>query len=710
MSLVSVVVPCHDLGSLLEDAVDSVFAQSRGDFEILVVDDGSTEPETRRLLQSYDWPRTRVITQPVHHPARALAAGLASASGDFLVFLDPRCALRPTYLERALRDLEADPALAVVTCWVEEAGGGPPPVRMTGLVLPDLLVACTVGPAALARRSAVLAAGGIDESLVSGADAEWDLWIRLAEKGLRSAVIPDVLVRRSGDDAGDGVPERGDDLQAGRRLIDKHADAYAAHRLDVVAGKDALLRAMTTRNDSLARHVDVLTTQRDRLRRESAPPLAPLVPTTPLVPAGVPRRRRSTPSRGGGRTRRTRGPRSPPPATSSSACAAPRAGASRRPCAPFTPGCAADPVPVEGMRETARRAATIGDMAAREAALAAERRRSDALEQRRAGLEREIAALAAERVAGARGVILVYHRVSAIGSEPGGLSVTPADFRAHLAHLAGHYRPLSLDALVHGLGTGALPDAAVAVTLDDGYLDALEMAAPILDDLGVPATFFCTTARLADVHELWWDTLERALIGDPAPSGPLTLILAGATRTFPTETAGARREAHGAIAEALRGAALPERERALEEVARWHGKPLAARAAHRALTASEIQDLSRHPGHSIGAHSTNHLALPGQPADVRAREIGECRGQLESLLQREVTAFAYPYGAYDDATVEAVRDAGLRSAVTVEEGLCRAGDDPLRLPRVEVRSSGVKAFAARLERLFASARSRVLET
>jgi hypothetical protein len=91
-----------------------------------------------------------------------------------------------------------------------------------------------------------------------------------------------VLVCRSGNGAGDGLPERGDDLEAARRLIDKHADAYEAHRLDVVAGKDALLRAMTIRNDSLARHVDVLTAQRDRLRRESAPPLAP------LVPAGVP--------------------------------------------------------------------------------------------------------------------------------------------------------------------------------------------------------------------------------------------------------------------------------------------------------------------------------------------------------------------------------------------------------------------------------------
>ena len=196
MSLVSVVIRGHDLGRHLEDAVDSVFAQSRRDVEIVVVDDGSTDAETRRLLASYDWPRTRVVARPACHPARALAAGLASAQGDFVAFLDPRHTLRPTYLERAVATFAADETLSVVTCWVEGVDEWPPAVRITGLVLPDLLVACSVGPAALARRAAILAAGGIDEGFASGPDAEWDLWIRLAQRGLRSAVIPEALVRR----------------------------------------------------------------------------------------------------------------------------------------------------------------------------------------------------------------------------------------------------------------------------------------------------------------------------------------------------------------------------------------------------------------------------------------------------------------------------------------------------------------------------------
>ena len=270
MSLVSVVLPCHDLGRHLEDAVDSIFAQSRPDFEIVVVDDGSTDAATRRLLASYDWPRTRVIARPAPHPARALAAGLAAAEGEFVAFLDPRHRLAPTYLERALGAFEADDALSLVTCALEAGDDGPPPVRITGLALPDLLVACTVAPGALARREAILAAGGIDEEFTSGPDAEWDLWIRLAERGLRSAVIPEALVRGGGNGSGGDARAAEDEVQAARRLIDKHGEAYTRHLLDVVAGKDALRRDLRSRNESLARHLEaVMTGERDRVRRQS---------------------------------------------------------------------------------------------------------------------------------------------------------------------------------------------------------------------------------------------------------------------------------------------------------------------------------------------------------------------------------------------------------------------------------------------------------
>ena len=75
--------------------------------------------------------------------------------------------------------------------------------------------------------------------------------------------------------------------------------------------------------------------------------------------------------------------------------------------------------------------------------------------------------------------------------------------------LARDYSPISLEDLVRAAASGRIPERAVAVTLDDGYLDALTAASPILSALGIPATFFVNSGRLNEAHERSWDVLER---------------------------------------------------------------------------------------------------------------------------------------------------------------------------------------------------------
>jgi len=92
-------------------------------------------------------------------------------------------------------------------------------------------------------------------------------------------------------------------------------------------------------------------------------------------------------------------------------------------------------------------------------------------------------------------------------------------------------------------------------------------------------------------------------------------------------------------------------------------------------------------GHEVGAHSITHARLTSlSRADVD-REIAGSREQLEAMLGVRVSSFAYPKGAHDDAVAGAVREAGLRLAVTVREALLRGSLDRLRLPRVAVHAS-----------------------
>src|SRR2546428_12065850 len=127
---VAVIIPCYNRGRYLDEAVESVLAQTFEDFEILVVDDGSTEDETRRLLASYDKPRTRIV----HSENRGLPAaknlGLAHTTGPYVCMLDADDRLDPCLLEKSVAALDGDSPIAFESHWLgrfgDEEGGWPP--------------------------------------------------------------------------------------------------------------------------------------------------------------------------------------------------------------------------------------------------------------------------------------------------------------------------------------------------------------------------------------------------------------------------------------------------------------------------------------------------------------------------------------------------------------------------------------------------------
>ena len=106
-SLVSVVVSCYNLGSYLDEAVQSVLNQSYQDFEIII--DGSDDAATRHMLASYRRPRTRIVRTANRGLASARNTGLEASSGRYLSFLDADDVLEPAFLERAVTELERDP-------------------------------------------------------------------------------------------------------------------------------------------------------------------------------------------------------------------------------------------------------------------------------------------------------------------------------------------------------------------------------------------------------------------------------------------------------------------------------------------------------------------------------------------------------------------------------------------------------------------------
>jgi peptidoglycan/xylan/chitin deacetylase (PgdA/CDA1 family) len=274
-----------------------------------------------------------------------------------------------------------------------------------------------------------------------------------------------------------------------------------------------------------------------------------------------------------------------------------------------------------------------------------------------------------------RAVILAYHRVASLTPDRHNLC-TPRDvFDEHMRCLARDYSPIRMEDLVEAAALRRIPERAVAVTLDDGYLDALTEATPILTAYGIPATFFVNSDRLFEEHERWWDVLERLAL--PAPE------LEALNRAMWVLDAVGRRQL-------------------VADVLARHTPDTRPRPSHRVMTADEVRQLAERPGHSIGAHSVNHLALTTQPLETKRCEVLTDKSALEQLVGKPVALFSYPYGDVDAELVSVVREAGFRGAVTVEAGLVSAETDRLLLPRYEVTARDHDRFPAMLREIFAA--------
>jgi glycosyltransferase involved in cell wall biosynthesis len=177
----------------VEASLRSAAAQTFTGLEILVVDDGSRDagPE---LVRAFPDPRVRLIRQDNAGPGAARNRGVAEARGEYLAFLDADDEWMPDYLERAVRHLDADPALAAVTfAWLDQPGSIPsaPVFQRRGLaggiqpvspgLAPSLLVAMVIfmwPVATVARAEVVRRFGGFYEKGVRyGEDGH--LWIKV---------------------------------------------------------------------------------------------------------------------------------------------------------------------------------------------------------------------------------------------------------------------------------------------------------------------------------------------------------------------------------------------------------------------------------------------------------------------------------------------------------------------------------------------------
>ncbi|HVX31202.1 MAG TPA: polysaccharide deacetylase family protein [Nitrolancea sp.] len=318
-----------------------------------------------------------------------------------------------------------------------------------------------------------------------------------------------------------------------------------------------------------------------------------------------------------------------------------------------------------------------------------------------------------------RALILMYHRVVDLPSDPQLLCVTPEHFAAQMEILRRDYQPLSLLELAKALREGTLPNRSVAITFDDGYVDNLENAAPVLGRHDLPATVFVTSGALGRREEFWWDELDRLLLQPGLLPDPLELRIGGSVYRWETGSAatytaddarlhrdwhverpvdpGPRQRLYRAVYDVLQPLPAESRGCALDQLRALAGVDAAGRATHRTMTAAELVRLSQDELIEVGAHTVTHPLLAALPVEAQRSEIEQSKACLEEILGRPVVTFSYPHGSLSAETVARTRAAGFACAGTSDPDAVWTDADPYQLPRVVVRDWDGDAFARQMK-------------
>jgi glycosyltransferase involved in cell wall biosynthesis len=199
---VSIIIPAYNVTQYISEALDSVFAQTFTDYEIVVINDGS--PDTSELEQVLEPYQERIIyaKQENRGVSGARNTGIQITTAPFIAQLDPDDAWMPNYLEVQMGIIESDPTIDVLYPNAVIFGDTPEAGKELMSLSPSngevtferlILQECNVITCVTARRESFLRAGLFDESLRSSED--FDLWLRIVKQGGRLAYHRQVLAR-----------------------------------------------------------------------------------------------------------------------------------------------------------------------------------------------------------------------------------------------------------------------------------------------------------------------------------------------------------------------------------------------------------------------------------------------------------------------------------------------------------------------------------
>jgi peptidoglycan/xylan/chitin deacetylase (PgdA/CDA1 family) len=284
--------------------------------------------------------------------------------------------------------------------------------------------------------------------------------------------------------------------------------------------------------------------------------------------------------------------------------------------------------------------------------------------------------------------VLMLHRFGTDQSD--GEVMTASALRSILTYLRRERIPvISLSSMLAELSEGRPPRKnAVVFTVDDGYADFLDVAAPVFSEFDCPATVFVTTGVVDRDTWFWWDRLTHAFV--QSDWHELSLEVGGRRASFSWSN---RREAQvqaQALADELKRLPNLERLDAVNEACSVLGVDTTGvpPEGSRVMTWDEIRGLAAGGAITFGPHTVTHPVLSRLSTDEMRFEIVESHRRMREMVPETIPVFAYPNGKegdYSRSTIDVLKEADITAAVSTEPqhlASLSAPDDIYVVPRL----------------------------
>ena len=236
--LVSVVIPCFNHGAYLSDAINSILQQTYKNYEIIVVNDGSTESATINVLNNLTSPNTTVLNKENGHLASARNFGIKNSKADFILLLDADDKFESTFLEKSVNILLNNHKVGFVSCYYKyfdgsdlllnysESGG------IEKYLVKNNNVAC-----ALIRKEIWEQVGGYNENYKDGYE-DWDFWIKVTDKGWNGFIIEEPLFYYRVKKKSMIIESRKKHLQLVKSLVENNIEIFRKNILTAIYERD----------------------------------------------------------------------------------------------------------------------------------------------------------------------------------------------------------------------------------------------------------------------------------------------------------------------------------------------------------------------------------------------------------------------------------------------------------------------------------------